>query len=203
MDKKPFENPIMRQKATDLLCNLNSILNNEFCYISFGTLLGIVRENQLLSWDDDIDISIFPKDVDIILRTLILNINNLSTDFKFKIYKRKYNETKVSNISMHCFYEGADLFHISFACLNEDDNNSDMYYQEVNITPKKFFDGYDELHFNKHIFKAPKGYKKYLEYTYGDWTIPKKNTSFYDNALSYKESGRVQNTIKYYDFTEN
>lgn len=197
-NKKPFETVEMRNKATNLLGTINEVLKDEKCYLSFGTLLGIVRENQLLPWDDDIDLSIFPKDVDSILDKLISNIDKLSTDFNFKIYKRQYSEGEIANISVYCFYEDEDLFHISLACLNEVEEG--MYSQEVNITPKEFFEGYDELVFNGHTFKAPNNHLGYLEYTYGDWKTPKKDTSFFDNSLSYKEMGRVEKTICYYDY---
>ncbi len=197
-DKKPFGTIEMRNKATRLLCTLNEVLKDEKCYLSFGTLLGIVREDQLLPWDDDIDLSIFPKDVNRILDKIVKNIDMLSTDFNFQIYKRQYSEGEIANISMYCFYEDEDLFHISLACLNEVQEG--MYSQEVNITPKSFFEGYDELGFNGHIFKAPNNYIGYLEYTYGDWETPKRDTSFFDNSLSYKEMGRVEKTTCFYDY---
>lgn len=198
-NNKPFETPAMRAKATNLLCALDEILSDEKCYLSFGTLLGIVRENQLLPWDDDIDLSIFPQDVERIINKIVANIDKLSTNFDFKVYKRQYDEMQIANISIYCFYEDNDLFHISLACLNE--TQPGMYSQEVNITPKTYFDGFDEIIFNGHTFKAPKNHLGYLAYTYGDWKTPRKDTSFFDNSLSYKEMGRVEKTICYYDYT--
>ncbi|MFJ7735974.1 LicD family protein [Lysinibacillus sp. NPDC097287] len=198
INKKPFETAELREKATNLLCKINEVLKDEKCFISFGTLLGIVREKQLLSWDDDIDLSIFPKDIDSILVKLMSNIKFLSEDFQLKIFKRQYIDNSYANISIHCYHNEEDLFHVSLACLNEMEKG--MYTQEVNITPKHFFEGYDELEFRNQIFKAPKQHKKYLEYTYGDWKVPKKNTSFYDNSLSYKESKKVNKSVNYYDY---
>lgn len=198
-NNKPFETQAMRKKATNLLCALDEILSDEKCYLSFGTLLGIVRENQLLPWDDDIDLSIFPQDVEHILDKIVANIDKLSTDFNFKVYKRQYDEEQIANISIYCFREDKDLFHISLACLNE--IQPGMYSQEVNITPKTYFEEFDEIVFNGHTFKAPKNHLDYLAYTYGDWKTPRKDTSFFDNSLSYKEMGRVEKTVCYYDYT--
>ncbi|MFJ5767805.1 LicD family protein [Lysinibacillus sp. NPDC093210] len=202
IDKRPFEVPEMRNKATDLLCDISNILKEQSCYVSFGTLLGIIREDQLLSWDDDIDFSIFSDEVDIILKKLIDNIELLSNDFDLKIYKRMLSKSKVFDISIHCYWQDEYYFQISFACLNNSLDDEDMYVQEVNITPKKFFKGFDEIIFNNVKMKAPKNYIGYLEYTYGDWKVPKKNTTFYDNSLSFKETEAIAQTLAIYDFTK-
>lgn len=202
LNKRPFEKIEMRNNASELLCLLATILKNYNYYISFGTLLGIVREGDLLAWDDDIDISIRPSEVDLILDTIISNIEPLSKYHDLKVYKRMFTSTKIANISIHCYINGEDSFHISLACLNSDEVNKDMYMQEVNITPKAFFASYDIVTYKNTSLKVPKNYISYLEYTYGDWKVPKKETSFFDNSLSYKESQKVTNTIKVYDYME-
>jgi len=50
--------------AYDMLRDVTKILkeNNITYWLDFGTLLGAVRENRLLPWDNDLDISIREKD---------------------------------------------------------------------------------------------------------------------------------------------
>jgi lipopolysaccharide cholinephosphotransferase len=60
--RQPLEGETLRV-AEKMLREVTEILekNGVQYFLDFGTLLGIVRENRLLPWDDDIDLGIPEK----------------------------------------------------------------------------------------------------------------------------------------------
>lgn len=56
-----------------------------------------------------------------------------------------------------------------------------------NDTPSHFFEQCEELDFEGMRLPVPKNYEAYLDYSYGDWHVVKKSTSFADNTISFRE----------------
>lgn len=184
MDMFPFENPEILKKTNKIIIEISKILKDIPHYYTFGTLLGIVRDGRLIPWDDDIDVAIFAKDFEKVKNELVKSVEKFEALFDVKIILRMYSNGNPASINIECFERGKKLFIINFDCMYV---VNDMVEQELNITPYKFFDGYDEYPFNGFNIRIPKNYEEYLEYTYGDWKIIKKNTSFADNTLTFRE----------------
>lgn len=66
----------------------SKILKDLEYFVSFGTLLGIVRDNNLIEGDDDIDFYVNIKDREKLIN--LLTQNNVKIDFELKINKGKY-----------------------------------------------------------------------------------------------------------------
>lgn len=184
MDELPFENDIILHKANQFILELSKVFMHVPHYYTFGTLLGIARDGRLIPWDDDIDIAVFSQDVQAIKEMLLKNVNELEEIFDLKMYTRNYLDGRVASVSIDCYENDKKLFNINLDCMYVD---GELVKQELNDTPFKFFEGYDELPFENSKIRVPKNYKKYLEYTYGEWGVVKKNTSFADNTLSFRE----------------
>ena len=92
---------------TDLRILLKKIVNllNELkikWFITSGTLLGYMRNNKFILWDDDIDIRSFSQDHD----KLISYINSLE-------YKNNYRYSSKFNLYFNQSTQGKDWFQIS------------------------------------------------------------------------------------------
>lgn len=184
MNDLPFENKNILKKANLFIHKLSEVFAEIPHYFTFGTLLGIARDGRLIPWDDDIDLAIFADDVLKAKARLLENATVLSEIFDLKMYVRKYIDGKIASISIDCYEEKKKLFNLNLDCMYIDGN---LVKQELNDTPIQYFRGYDQLQFEGSKIRVPKNYQGYLEYTYGDWRVVKKNTSFADNTLSFRE----------------
>ncbi|MGE7945707.1 LicD family protein [Lysinibacillus sp. NPDC093688] len=184
IDELPFENSNTLKKTNHLIVEISKVLHEIPHYYTFGTLLGIARDGGLIPWDDDIDIAIFASDTDDVQSTLLQSVMKFEELFDIKLFLRTYSNGKPASITMDCLDNGRKLFMINFDCMY---GEGDMIKQELNDTPAKFFEGFDELPFEGINIQVPKDYQGYLNYTYGDWHIVKKNTSFADNTISFRE----------------
>jgi FkbM family methyltransferase len=160
IDKKILSN---RNKA---LVELSGALNNLQIpfMLSDGVLLGAVRDGDFIPWDWDVEISIKVEDIfhksDLILELLkdqdfILGTVNLKWD-NYKINIHKYG----SKFSMIGFYS-QDGFRLRSA----------WKYPEV------FFDKLESIDFLGSQYLAPSPPEDYLEYQYGDWKTPIRETT--------------------------
>ena len=184
IDSFPFENPQILERTNRLMIEISKALKEIPHFYTFGTLLGIVRDGRLISWDDDIDIAIFADDFQLVKDALVRSVEKFESLFEIKILLRIYSNGNPASITIDCFEQGKKLFMVNFDCIYIEGN---VAKQELNDTPLHFFEGNDELLFFNTSIPVPQNYKSYLDYTYGDWHIVKKNTSFADNAVSFRE----------------
>lgn len=78
--------PEIKSAALEVLIELDrvcTLLDLDY-YLAFGTLLGAVRHKGFIPWDDDIDVCLFRKDMDI----LVENFNKVCKP-EFKLYSYK------------------------------------------------------------------------------------------------------------------
>ena len=172
----------MLKDVTDLLDE-----NDIPYWLEGGTLLGIIRENRLLPWDNDMDISIKEEYYEKLLNI----IKTLNYRVRFKEFEKDDEPfkkgvkrlVKVRN-SKFLFFRGEvslDIF-IKF-------RKDDEYFWQVGHK-KKSVDAsfYEELithQFNGKRYMIPKLYEEYLTHRYGDWKTPVKewNTFRDDKAI--------------------
>lgn len=204
---KPFEDDNTVKVAKDLLLFLADIFykSNIPYFIDHGTLLGIIRDKNILPWDDDIDISINIKYVKNTVICIKDNINKFpynntlnwkshfifieKTPNNFLLDNKGENPNNLLNISYDVKPIG---IYLSF------DNKKGNYiknftaeikfffikngtaYQRITYSPEYHFNNADKVLFCKKKLSVPYDYEKYLELHYGEWRKPKKNTSFSD-----------------------
>ena len=89
------------EEKLSLLINLLNEYNIKY-FADFGTLLGAVRENGIILWDDDIDLSVNLKDFENILDFLENNLAllNESDYITWKGYVNFSSEENPTNISL-------------------------------------------------------------------------------------------------------
>ena len=160
-----------------------------------GTLLGIVRENRLLPWDNDVDITITSNNLDTLLK------NRWKFYLKgYRLRLRRYRQdtgpfkkgmVRLVKVSLLRFYliKRVNLLDIFVKYPFNDEylwtlGNKKSVLKGV---PKKFYDNRTEIEYQNRKYTVPQDYEGYLEYHYGDWRTPVKEWNFWTDDKCVKE----------------
>jgi phosphorylcholine metabolism protein LicD len=151
-----------------------------------GTLLGIVREDRLLPWDTDMDITTSSKYTNQIL-ALRWKFWIKGYRTRIKYYDRdmgpfKKGTPRILRIQTRKWLFVKDI-HLIDIFLKE--LIDDKYFWTVGIekpvlknTPRRFYDEHTTYPFRGKHYSVPADYIGYLEYHYGDWKTPKKDWDY-------------------------
>ena len=136
-------------------------------YLTFGTLLGAVRDKAIIKGDEDVDVFVDNEEM------LVESIPYL--------YENGLKVFRCSKGSVYSFCMGTntyiDIYILrplkwsiwSFYC----------YALHKNVTPKKFFKEYQNIEFLGDTFMCPKNPESLLEFWYGkSWRTPIKGHKF-------------------------
>lgn len=179
-----FQNVKNRKIAIDLLNYLHTLfLENDIeYYLAYGTLLGIIRDGELIPWDDDIDIQV-KSEHQKKLEATFLNIEKKLVDSQPSV-KLEFIVNQENIVTHRIIVKQNDkiIFNVDFTFLE----NKEDYYLENNINK------YELKYYNKPInikWKSiwlciPNNHIELLEYIYGErWKIPNKNFTFDDYQI--------------------
>lgn len=155
-------------------------------WLEGGTLLGIIRENRLLPWDNDLDISIRSEDFDRLRRIL--------PKFYYRGMIAKVREHKIDDppfqkgeVRLIKVYATKYLFFKTPLVLDifVKKKLDDQYYWVVGVkrrakkaVPARFYDELTTVQFNNKTYSIPKLTDEYLTYRYGDWRTPVKTWNY-------------------------
>ena len=156
---------INKNHYTKDLLDTKRILDEEKVtfWLIFGTLLGAIRENDFLEWDDNINIAIYEEDL--LPKYNILKDRFISNNFIVRqIPKPKGTKINLYRHNHKIYIEGIFL----------DPSYCDNEYRLSNKFrhPKKYFETYEEISFIGETFRVPSPSKKYLKFLYKDWKTP-------------------------------
>lgn len=171
------------KKITDLFDEYNITY-----FIHSGTLLGSVREGNIISHDDDIDIAIFPSSVEFITSTefeKILQMNGL----KIIPFKNDKGIIKLKNlyskdgifIDIFVFRKNGNKFEYDSVVSRNIWKNG--WFEENELFPLKSYQLGDLY------LKGPIDPHPYLNRHFGkDWTIPKKRERNHQKEINLNEN---------------
>lgn len=176
-------------EARNILLSVTNLLESKNIpyHLEGGTLLGIVRDRDLLPWDNDLDISI-PLEYAHEIKNLKFQF--LCRGFKISVRKSKkhvgpitvgqYSVFKIKPLLsyiVHWFVPNPDKQFVVLDIFVKVKDESFTYWQakeKVMRVENKFYESHDTVLFHGHELKAPNHHKAYLTSKYGDWTIPVK-----------------------------
>lgn len=177
-DDRTYEIKCLK-KLSDILTELNLVH-----WLDFGTLLGAVRENDIINWDVDLDIGCILDESDSWYgQNQIDLLSHLQSEFFIKYFmtdkfvslvpRYNINEFKMRHIDLY-FWKNKEKFVVS-----------DLL---PNMNFRKFFvDELDIFILNKESFFIPRHTTDFLKMRYGlDWKIPKKDFSVEFNIVPNK-----------------
>jgi hypothetical protein len=196
----PFEFPKpQHSSAPEVLkkgCDILNEIGVKHC-VSFGTLLGIYRNNSLIPHDSDLDIdALLPVNARRIEKEFIKN--------GFKLGCKVIALGKVQKLAFYSenevvfdieFYEKIGDFVYSF-------HESSLYFK----FPFEFYEKFEKHKFLNYMVYVPNHVENWLEFAYGkDWRIPKsskrdfREDNFFDKegyGMHVKCEGNIIDEIK-------
>lgn len=178
--------------VTDLLKE-----NNIPYHLEGGALLGIVRDKDLLPWDNDVDISIPLEYAEAVLklRTILfwkgykISIRKSVKDVG-PIKKGQYSIFKVKPLLGYVLYWFLPNYNKQFIVMDiftKTKDNTHSYWQakeKVMRVENKYYESFETIEYRGHLLRAPNHYRDYLTQKYGDWSIPVKDWDCGENELT-------------------
>ena len=196
------QNNILNKSGTEIFFEINEILNaspNKI-FVDFGTLLGAVRENDLLSWDSDIDYGVVIDDV--------FSWDNFE-EFMFVHNMKKIKEFQFDGRITEQTYRYKDITIDFFAHFNNEiEGNVFFYYRKENYIYHNNAEYHAVLiktpvineitygNVRNEVVNIPLNFEVYLESVYTkNWRIPDPNwngnNASYNNRIEFPGKGRI------------
>lgn len=184
---RPFENTNSLALARDIVIQLSEIaLRHQVDMpIDFGTLLGVVRDDDIIAWDDDIDFAA-PIGSDLVVEQVCKEFIQQSTArLKWTLKKVSNNRGVVTSFLLSFDSHGQDIkAFVTSICFRQEEDHKSLHLPSLGMwfAPAIHFQKLQTIEWRGHTLQVPYDYKDYLHFLYGEWQTPKKDIQFDDYA---------------------
>ena len=151
--------------------------------VDFGTLLGLVRDDDVIPWDDDIDFSV-PVEFAAQTEKMLLAFKLQNSDgINWQVEKVVNNENEMVGLLLK-FNEPELVSFTTSICFRQNRDGQSLHLPSLGMwfAPQAHFEQYDVIQWQECKLKAPFDHQAYLTFQYGDWKTPKKDMQLSDYA---------------------
>lgn len=153
---------------------------------AYGTLLGIIRENNFIEWDEDIDLFILSEDKDKLLNAFwtmrdegLVLVREARCGHLFSVMRNG---------------EYIDFYIMDKISPEVRTGYGDLFMLEKHLTNLIDYD------FRGLTISVPRQYEECLEFLYGDWRTPVKYANFEMSKAAIKKTQLKNNMKKWLPF---
>ncbi|MDX4062312.1 LicD family protein [Aliarcobacter skirrowii] len=181
---RPFEDKQTIELGRNIIKEFSKLAmqDNIVLYLDFGTLLGIVRDKDIIEWDDDIDFSVSNISKDLLDDWVQNSLKNLKFPYKMLIENKEFCYMIKFENSLRSFETTINLR------VTKEDYSMHLPSKGMWYASKIHFEKYDIVNYQGQDVFVPYDYENYLTFLYGNWKIPKKDITMAD----YANLGKVE-----------
>lgn len=176
-------------------------------WLDYGTLLGAVRHNGFIPWDNDVDVSVLDSDISKIKKILKKELPikyefiNIWKGFTFRIQEKNKKNTPFIDVYTHIVY-GKDKNNLKLITKRGTPVPNKNYKCEKPL-PINIIFPLSKAKFENNTFNAPNNTDQYLRLRYGNYNLlpKKKHTNsghiVIDEEINYfPKDIKIDNIIK-------
>lgn len=153
-------------------------------HIDYGTLLGIMRDGDLIAWDDDIDLACEARFAPLLEKLLVEQVQKIDDAIDWSVRR----DSDCNDCALHFYISfkpkvaGAyQPFSVSIAIKGiVGDKAIKLSSFGAWHNPACHLDGLDKINWQGTNIYVPNDPDGYLRFTYGNWRSPKKDLSVGD-----------------------
>ena len=181
-ERPTFAEPKYNQRAKRMLLDVCGILDEaQLPYtVDAGTLLGLVRDGDLIPWDDDLDLMLpvtaLPR-LDRVFGAIRGKGWQISKLYPMEVGAPAWRlgdprVLKIRRRFLKVIGPGTTVLDISIT-YRQDDHYWWEMAQRICRIPARFLDHTEYIEFAGQKLRVPSSREEYLERTYGDWRNPR------------------------------
>jgi len=178
---RPFSDPDTLEYARKILIQMTRLLEDNHipCFIDHGTLLGLVRDGDILPWDDDIDLSVDFSSRYRVFDLLIDNkeqfLDNGRMEGILEILYNSIDEEVAIWLTIQDAKGQRNTFNVGISFFQFVNG---LALEAINWSPEHFYLESSFLETGLGRFRIPADVKEYLRLHYGNWQTPVKDIAF-------------------------